>query len=116
MLKPEEIKTPNEDMNKLEDMMNNNSLKKMQVRGYLLQYFNHTGDAKLPAIWLVLTYFMFNNKIVFEALIRLFYSTICLFFSNYILKLLKEGHKFLVFAHHKKVMDGISKVLENNKT
>lgn len=37
-------------------------------------------------------------------------------FSDYILDLLKEGKKFLVFAHHQKVMNGICKVLENNKT
>lgn len=41
-------------MDDLESIMNNKSLKKTQIRGALLEYFNHTGDAKLPAIWLVL--------------------------------------------------------------
>lgn len=59
MLKAEDIKPPSEDMNNLESMMSNKSLKKLQVRGYLLQYFNHTGDAKLPAIWSVFKYSMF---------------------------------------------------------
>lgn len=38
-------------MDDLENMMNNKSLKALEVRGALLQYFQHTGDAKLPAIW-----------------------------------------------------------------
>jgi len=38
-------------MDDLETMMNNKSLNKMEVRGALLKYFNHTGEAKLPAIW-----------------------------------------------------------------
>lgn len=38
-------------MDTLEELLNDKTLKKMQVRGALLEYFNHTGDAKLPAIW-----------------------------------------------------------------
>jgi len=39
-----------------------------------------------------------------------------LLFSDYILNLLQEGKKFLVFAHHQKVINGICDVLENNET
>jgi len=38
------------------------------------------------------------------------------YFSDYILNLLKEGKKFLVFAHHKNVMNCICQTLENNST
>lgn len=38
-------------MDDLECTVNNKSLKQNQIRGALLEYFNHTGDAKLPAIW-----------------------------------------------------------------
>ncbi|XP_025420462.1 SWI/SNF-related matrix-associated actin-dependent regulator of chromatin subfamily A-like protein 1 isoform X1 [Sipha flava] len=86
ILKAENIKSRSQNMDNLESMMNDKSLKAMEVRGALLQYFQQTGDAKLPAI------------------------------CDYILNTLKEGNKFLVFAHHKKVMDGISEVLENNRT
>jgi len=86
VLNAENIKSRNQYMDDLERMMNDKSLKKAQVRGALLEYFHHTGDAKLPAI------------------------------CDYILNLLKEGKKFLVFAHHQKVIDGISEILENNKT
>jgi len=51
VLKPENIKARNQNMDDLETMMNNKSLNKMEVRGALLKYFNHTGEAKLPAIW-----------------------------------------------------------------
>ncbi|VVC28544.1 Helicase superfamily 1/2, ATP-binding domain,Helicase, C-terminal,P-loop containing nucleoside [Cinara cedri] len=86
ILKAENIKSRSQDMDDLESLVNNKSLKKTQVRGALLEYFNHTGEAKLPAI------------------------------CDYILNLLKEGQKFLVFAHHQKVMNGICEVLENNRT
>jgi len=45
------MKSRSQNMNDLESMMNNKSLNKTQVRGALLEYFHHTGDAKLPAIW-----------------------------------------------------------------
>ncbi|XP_050545725.1 SWI/SNF-related matrix-associated actin-dependent regulator of chromatin subfamily A-like protein 1 [Daktulosphaira vitifoliae] len=80
------LKNRTENMDNLEGMLNDKSLRKMQVRGALLEYFNHTGDAKLPAI------------------------------CDYIINLLKEGKKFLVFAHHQKVMNGICKILEENQT
>ncbi|CAI6363886.1 unnamed protein product [Macrosiphum euphorbiae] len=86
VLKPENIEARSQNMDDLETMMNNKSLNKMEVRGALLKYFNHTGEAKLPAI------------------------------CDYILNLLKEGKKFLVFAHHQKVINGICDVLENNET
>lgn len=63
VLKAEDMKTRSEDMDNLETLMNNKSLKKTQVRGYLLEYFNHTGDAKLPAIWSVLKYSTFIKLI-----------------------------------------------------
>ncbi|XP_022168575.1 SWI/SNF-related matrix-associated actin-dependent regulator of chromatin subfamily A-like protein 1 [Myzus persicae] len=86
ILKPETIKARNQSMDDLETMMNNKSLNKMEVRGALLKYFNHTGEVKLSAI------------------------------CDYILNLLKEGKKFLVFAHHQKVINGICDALENNET
>ncbi|XP_001945056.2 SWI/SNF-related matrix-associated actin-dependent regulator of chromatin subfamily A-like protein 1 [Acyrthosiphon pisum] len=86
VLKPENIKARSQNMDDLETMMNNKSLNKMEVRGALLKYFNHTGEAKLPAI------------------------------CDYILNLLKDGKKFIVFAHHQKVINGICDVLENNET
>lgn len=51
MLKAEKLKSKNKNMDDLESKMNNKSLKKSQIRGALLEYFNHTGDLKLPAIW-----------------------------------------------------------------
>lgn len=51
VLNPENIKARSQNMDDLETMMNNKSLKKIEVRGALLKYFNHTGEAKLPAIW-----------------------------------------------------------------
>ncbi|XP_027840177.2 SWI/SNF-related matrix-associated actin-dependent regulator of chromatin subfamily A-like protein 1 [Aphis gossypii] len=86
VLKPENIKARTQNMDDLEVMMTNTSLKKTEVRGALLKYFNQTGEVKLPAI------------------------------CDYILNLLKEGKKFLVFAHHQKVINGICDVLENNET
>lgn len=38
-------------MDNLEVMMTDKSLKKTEVRGALLKYFNQTGEVKLPAIW-----------------------------------------------------------------
>lgn len=55
VLDPNNIKSRNQNMDDLEGMMHNRSLRKTQVRGALLEYFNHTGNAKLPAIWLVLS-------------------------------------------------------------
>lgn len=51
MLKANKIKTRTQNMDDLESMMNDKSLRKTQVRGALLEYFHHTGDAKLPAVW-----------------------------------------------------------------
>jgi hypothetical protein len=51
ILKAENIKSRSQNMDNLESMMNDKSLKAMEVRGALLQYFQQTGDAKLPAIW-----------------------------------------------------------------
>lgn len=51
ILKKEKIKARTQNMDDLETMMNDKSLKKMEIRGTLLKYFHHTGEAKLPAIW-----------------------------------------------------------------
>lgn len=51
VLKSGKIKTRTQNMDDLEGMMNDKSLRKTQVRGALLEYFHHTGDAKLPAVW-----------------------------------------------------------------
>lgn len=51
VLKAGSIKSRSQNMDDLENMMHNKSLKKSQFHGALLEYFNHTGDAKLPAIW-----------------------------------------------------------------
>lgn len=51
VLKPENIKARTQNMDDLEVMMTNTSLKKTEVRGALLKYFNQTGEVKLPAIW-----------------------------------------------------------------
>lgn len=51
VLKPENIKARTQNMDDLEVMMTNKSLKKTEVRGALLKYFNQTGEVKLPAIW-----------------------------------------------------------------
>lgn len=37
-------------------------------------------------------------------------------FSEYICQLLETGNKFLVFAHHKSVLDDLGKLLEDKKT
>lgn len=45
------MKYRSQHMEYLESMMKNTSLNKTQMRGALLEYFHHTGDTKLPAIW-----------------------------------------------------------------
>lgn len=51
VLKAEKIVSRSQNMDDLESKMNNKSLKKYEVRGALLEYFNLSGAAKLPAIW-----------------------------------------------------------------
>lgn len=47
----------------------------------------------------------------------MFYSN-CIFYlcRAYIKELIEDGKKFICFAHHKSMMEGISTVLENMKT
>lgn len=54
----------------------------MEKHGALLQFFNETAELKLPAV------------------------------KSYVLDLLEGGHKFLVFAHHKLVLNALQNELD----
>ncbi|XP_030845914.1 SWI/SNF-related matrix-associated actin-dependent regulator of chromatin subfamily A-like protein 1 [Strongylocentrotus purpuratus] len=59
--------------------------KKSDTQGTLLKYFSETGLAKIPAL------------------------------KEYVIDLAECGHKFLVFAHHQKVMDALAEALLKKK-
>ncbi|KFM63101.1 SWI/SNF-related matrix-associated actin-dependent regulator of chromatin subfamily A-like protein 1, partial [Stegodyphus mimosarum] len=61
------------------------TLKGMEWRGVLLQYFHETGDVKLKAV------------------------------CEYVLDLLESDRKFVCFAHHQNVLNGICEAVEKKK-
>lgn len=72
-------------MKGLADELTKTGVKGMERRGTLLMYFAETGAAKIQAV------------------------------SNYITELVDSDHKFLCFAHHQVVLDGICFALEKKK-
>ncbi|BES91962.1 Hypothetical protein NTJ_04770 [Nesidiocoris tenuis] len=80
------ICTDSAKMRNFEQIMTQDRLNKREQRSTLLTYYAETGKAKIPAI------------------------------CSYLKELLKQNKKFLVFAHHKEVLDAISNLLEETET
>nr|CAD7398451.1 unnamed protein product [Timema cristinae] len=76
------IKGTNSEMKGCEKALNVQGLRGLERRGALLSYYCATGKAKLPAI------------------------------VDYICDLLDTGRKFICFAHHQIVLDGICEAIE----
>lgn len=76
----------NKSMNAFAKKLSNDKINGTEKRSTLLAYFAETGQAKMNAI------------------------------CKYVEQLLSQNKKFLIFAHHKIVMDAISDTLERNKT
>ncbi|XP_071448484.1 SWI/SNF-related matrix-associated actin-dependent regulator of chromatin subfamily A-like protein 1 [Hetaerina americana] len=70
--------------NSLKKFQSKQKLKNTESRGALLEYFNKSGTAKIQAI------------------------------CNYIEDLLEDDLKFICFAHHQVVLDGVCQVLQQN--
>lgn len=81
VLDPSSIKI-NKEMKTDCKAMNIKGLKGMERRGILLEYFHHTGTAKIPAI------------------------------RDYVVDLIETDKKFLIFAHHQEVLDAIEDVVK----
>ncbi|XP_033761887.1 SWI/SNF-related matrix-associated actin-dependent regulator of chromatin subfamily A-like protein 1 [Pecten maximus] len=81
VLDPSSIKI-NKEMKTDCKAMNIKGLKGMEKRGVLLEYFHHTGAAKIPAI------------------------------RDYVVDLIETDKKFLIFAHHQEVLDAIEDVVK----
>ncbi|XP_062603453.1 LOW QUALITY PROTEIN: SWI/SNF-related matrix-associated actin-dependent regulator of chromatin subfamily A-like protein 1 [Saccostrea cucullata] len=82
LLDPGSVKTTKQ-MEQQSKTMELKSLKGMERRGALLEYFHHTGAAKIKAI------------------------------KDYVLDLLDSDKKFLIFAHHQEVLDAIETAVES---
>ena len=85
LLDPSQVRCRTKKMSAMESRMGQRSLKGMERRGALLEYFRETATAKLPAV------------------------------SSYLTDLLDSGAKFLCFAHHRIVMDAICDLLEKRR-
>ncbi|XP_037078361.1 LOW QUALITY PROTEIN: SWI/SNF-related matrix-associated actin-dependent regulator of chromatin subfamily A-like protein 1 [Pollicipes pollicipes] len=85
LLDPSQVRARTAVMTQLEQRMGQRSLKSMERRGTLLQYFRETAGAKLPAV------------------------------CSYLDDLLEAGNKFICFAHHQMVMDGVCELLTRRK-
>ncbi|OWF39059.1 SWI/SNF-related matrix-associated actin-dependent regulator of chromatin subfamily A-like protein 1 [Mizuhopecten yessoensis] len=81
VLDPSSIKI-NKDMKTDCKAMNVKGLKGLERRGVLLEYFHHTGAAKIPAI------------------------------RDYVVDLIEADKKFLIFAHHQEVLDAVEDVVK----
>ncbi|XP_060081169.1 SWI/SNF-related matrix-associated actin-dependent regulator of chromatin subfamily A-like protein 1 isoform X2 [Ylistrum balloti] len=81
VLDPNSIKI-NKEMKTDCKAMNVKGLKGVERRGVLLEYFHHTGAAKIPAI------------------------------RDYVVDLIETDKKFLIFAHHQEVLDAIEDVVK----
>ncbi|XKL60873.1 hypothetical protein PGB90_007930 [Kerria lacca] len=86
ILDKEAIKSETKTMSALSAKLSNEKIKGMERRGTLLSYFAETAKIKLKAI------------------------------KDYICQILEMGNKFLIFAHHKEVLNEISKLLEEKQT
>jgi len=82
ILDPTKISTNTKSMKCAAKHINEISLRGMEKHGALLQYFHETGAAKLNAI------------------------------CGYVIDLLEAGKKFLCFAHHQNVLNGICEAIE----
>ncbi|UYV61873.1 SMARCAL1 [Cordylochernes scorpioides] len=85
LLDPSAVKTGSKSLKSMSKEIKKNDLKGMQWRGVLLEYFRETAVSKLPAI------------------------------CNYIKDLVDSDKKFVCFAHHQIVLNGICDTLEEMK-
>lgn len=85
MLDPSRLCSKNKVLKAMAAKLKRVELKGMERRGVLLEYFHETGIAKLPAV------------------------------VEYIADLLENDQKFLCFAHHQHVLDGICERIENKE-
>ncbi|CAG0918175.1 unnamed protein product [Notodromas monacha] len=92
LLDPSTIEKPTKAMNSLVSQMNNCKIKGMERRGKLLEYFHETGRVKLRAAWGMPVPHIVD----------------CL---DYVMDLVESENKFLCFAHHAHVLDGLSETL-----
>uniref|UniRef100_A0A8B9WCF7 SWI/SNF-related matrix-associated actin-dependent regulator of chromatin subfamily A-like protein 1 n=1 Tax=Bos mutus grunniens TaxID=30521 RepID=A0A8B9WCF7_BOSMU len=92
---------------------------KQQQKEALILFFNRTAEAKIPSVmlstwttecWAALLHPLATALFIYDTAMGLMNS------SEYILDLLESGReKFLVFAHHKVVLDAITKELERKR-
>ncbi|XP_013415822.1 SWI/SNF-related matrix-associated actin-dependent regulator of chromatin subfamily A-like protein 1 isoform X1 [Lingula anatina] len=66
-------------------LLDSNKIKGSDRHGFLLTYFHDTGQAKVKAV------------------------------RDYVIDLLESGHKFLVFAHHKEVLDALEEAVRKER-
>lgn len=85
VLNPSSINMKSEEVENWLQRLHSKQLSGMQRRGALLSFFAATGNVKLKAV------------------------------KDYIADLLEAGKKFICFVHHKNVMDGIAKTIEEKK-
>ncbi|XP_055948896.1 SWI/SNF-related matrix-associated actin-dependent regulator of chromatin subfamily A-like protein 1 [Argiope bruennichi] len=85
LLDPSRISTKSKVLMAMSRKLQQESLKGMERRGVLLEYFHETGEVKLKAV------------------------------CEYILDLLESDKKFICFAHHQNVINGICKVIEEKR-
>lgn len=85
ILNSDDVKAHSQSMKTYADTLRRGQLKGMERRGQLLLYFAETGKTKLKAV------------------------------CDYVAKLLDEGKKFLCFAHHKEVLDGVCETVHKCK-
>ncbi|GFQ71950.1 hypothetical protein TNCT_6421 [Trichonephila clavata] len=82
VLDPSKVSTKSKVLIAMSQKFKQVALKGMEKRGVLLEYFHETGEVKLKAV------------------------------CEYVLDLLESDRKFICFAHHKNVMNGISNAIE----
>ncbi|XP_049949424.1 SWI/SNF-related matrix-associated actin-dependent regulator of chromatin subfamily A-like protein 1 isoform X1 [Schistocerca serialis cubense] len=85
VLNPSSINMKSDEVESWLKRLHSKQLSGMQRRGALLSFFAATGNVKLKAV------------------------------KDYIADLLEAGKKFICFVHHKVVMDGLSKTMEDKK-
>ncbi|GFS90155.1 hypothetical protein TNCV_508161 [Trichonephila clavipes] len=82
VLDPSKVSTKSKVLIAMSQKFKQEALRGMEKRGVLLEYFHETGEVKLKAV------------------------------CEYILDLLESDRKFLCFAHHKNVINGICNAIE----
>lgn len=85
VLDPSLVSTKSKVLKAMYCKMQQENLKGMEKRGALLEYFHETGEVKLKAV------------------------------AQYVLDLLEGDKKFVCFAHHQNVLNGISQAIEGKK-